>query len=125
MERGTVDRCRFLALLSDRLPDVAADIDECSAGLLHMEINILARASLAAIRSEDGVTLRSHLALVEDAFRNATPELRSALCTAYLEQIDFGGRRAMKIRAREMLSPQVSAEVDALKEFWDRQRLQP
>lgn len=43
MERGTVDRCRFLALLSDRLPDVAADIDECSAGLLHMEINILAR----------------------------------------------------------------------------------
>lgn len=83
------------------------------------------RASLAAIRSEDVVTLRSHLALVEDAFRNATPELRSALCTAYLEQIDFGGRRAMKIHAREMLSPQLSAEVDALKEFWDRQRLQP
>ena len=124
MQRGTIDRDRFIALLNDRLPDVAADIDECETGLLHLEINALARASLAAIRAEDIAVLRTHFSLVEDVFQNGTAEVQSALCTAYLEQIDFRGRRAMKIRAREMLTPQLRANVEALEEFWDRERSQ-
>ena len=37
-----IDRDRFIALLTERYPAVAADIDECARGLLHLEMGALA-----------------------------------------------------------------------------------
>lgn len=113
-----------MTLLAERFPEIADDLDESIAGNLHLGLFVLARKSLTAIRMEDVTTLKSHFTFVEDAFRNGTPEVQDALCVAYLEQIDFRGRRARKLRARELLSPPLETAVKSLEEFWDRERSQ-
>ena len=53
---GYVDRDAFIAMLAERYPAVAAEIDDCNRGQLHMEMGQLSIAVQAAITDEDVAT---------------------------------------------------------------------
>lgn len=112
-----IDRDRFVAMLTERYPAVAADIDECARGLLHLEVGTLARATQTAISSEDKAAVRSYFAFIGEVFRLATPEVKSAVFVSFLECLSFDGRHGNRIGAREMLSPQLQAGLRGLERY--------
>jgi hypothetical protein len=112
-----IDRERFITLLAERYPAIAADIDECARGLLHLEIAALARATEAAISDEDKAAVKGYFAFIGEVFRLATPEVRNAVLVSFLECLSFDGRHGKRIGARELLSPQVQAGLRGLEEY--------
>jgi hypothetical protein len=112
-----VDREAFLAMLTERYPAVAADIDECARGLLHLEMGTLARAAQAAISDEDTAAVREHLRFIGEVYRRATPEVKNAIHVSYLERLSFDGRHGKRIKAREMLSPALQAGLRGLEAY--------
>ena len=102
---GEVDRDAFFAMLTERYPDVAADIDESMRGLLHLEMGQLSKAVQVAISDEDPAAVREHLRFIDDVYRRATPEVKNAVHVSYLERLSFDGKHGKRIKAREMLSP--------------------
>jgi hypothetical protein len=112
-----IDRDRFVALLTERFPAVAADIDECARGLLHLEMGALARAAQTAISDEDKATARGYFGFIGEVFRLATPEVKNAVFVSFLECLGFDGRHGKRIGAREMLSPQLLAGLRGLEEY--------
>jgi hypothetical protein len=114
---GRVDHAAFIALLKDQFPEVAADIDECSAGLLHLEMGTLARATQAAISAEDVPLVRKHFKFIDEVYRQSTPEVENAVNVSYLECIGFDGRHARRIQARELLSQQLQTALRELEDY--------
>ena len=112
-----IDRDRFIALLTERYPAVAADIDECACGRLHLEMGTLARATQVAISDEDTTAVKAYFAFVGEVFRLATPEVKNAVYVSYLECLGFDGRHGKRIKAREMLSPQLQAGLRGLEAY--------
>ncbi len=112
-----IDRERFIALLGERYPAIAADIDECARGLLHLEMGTLARATQAAISAEDKSAVRGYFAFIGEVFRLATPEVKNAVYVSFLECLSFDGRHGKRIGAREMLSPQLQTGLRDLEEY--------
>ncbi|MEQ8788048.1 MAG: hypothetical protein RIC55_17200 [Pirellulaceae bacterium] len=112
-----IDRERFVAMLTERYPSVAADIDDCARGLLHLEMGALARATQVAISAEDKAAVRGYFAFIAEVFRLATPEVKNAVFVSYLECLGFEGRHGKRIGAREMLSPQLQAGLRELEEY--------
>src|SRR5437764_9373341 len=94
-----IDRDRFVVLLTERFPEVAAAIDDCSQGLLHLEMATLARATQAAIDGQDRDTVRRHFQFIDEVFRQAAPEVENAVNVSYLENLRFEGRNAGPTRA--------------------------
>jgi hypothetical protein len=93
-----VDREAFIVLLTERYPAVAADIDECARGLLHLEMGTLARVAQSAISDEDTATVREHLRFIGEVYRRATPEVKNAVHVSYLECLNFDGKFGKRIR---------------------------
>ena len=114
---GDVDRDAFVAMLAERYPDVAADIDECMAGLLHLEMGQLAKAAQAAISDEDPTAVREHFRFIDEVYRRATPEVKNAVHVSYMERLSFEGKHGKRIKAREMLSPALQAGLRGLEEY--------
>lgn len=112
-----IDHDRFTALLTEHYPAVAADIDECARGLLHLELGTLARATQAAISDEDKAAVRGYFAFIGEVFRLATPEVKNAVFVSFLECLSFDGRHGKRIGAREMLTPQLQAGLRELEEY--------
>ncbi len=102
---GVVDHARFAGILAERFPDIATSVDDCSRGLLHLEMGTLARATQAAISAEDVETVQRHFEFVDEIFRVAAPDVENAIYVSYLEHLAFDGRHGKRIRARELLSP--------------------
>ena len=65
-----IDRMQFIALLTERFPAVAADVDECARGLLHLEMGALARATQAAISDEDTAAVKGYFACSDSQGKN-------------------------------------------------------
>jgi hypothetical protein len=114
---GKIDHATFIAMLTEQFPEVAADMDECSAGLLHPEMGTLARAAQAAISAEDVPLVRKHFQFIDEVYRRSTPEVENAVNVSYLESIGFDGRHANRIKARELLSPQLQTALRELEEY--------
>ena len=114
---GTVDREAFIVMLAERYPAVASDIDECARGLLHLEMGALARVAQAAISDEDTAAVREHFRFIGEIYRQATPEVKNAVHVSYLECLSFDGKHGMRIRAREMLSPELQAGLSGLEAY--------
>jgi hypothetical protein len=112
-----IDRERFISLLTERYPEVAADVDDCARGLLYLEMGALARATQAAISAENRAAVRGYFAFIDEVFRLATPEVKNAVFVSFLEYLSFGGRHGKRIGAREMLSPQLQAGLRGLEEY--------
>src|SRR5688500_17326900 len=102
-----IDHSRFVALLTARFPEVAAAIDECSQGLLHLEMATLARATQAAIDNQDKATVIRHFQFVGEVFRDAAPDVENAVNVTHLENLRFEGRKAAPTKARDLLTPRL------------------
>ena len=100
----TIDHRRFIELLTGRFPEVAASIDDCDEGLLHLEMATLARATQAAIDAREWKTVRRHFAFVDEAFRAADEYVENAVYVSYLENLSDGGLKA-GAEARGKLPP--------------------
>jgi len=98
-----IDRDRFVALLAERFPNVAAAINDCSQGLLHLEMATLARATQAAIDDQDHDTVRRHFHFIDEIFQQAASDVENAVNVSYLENLRFGGCKAAPTKARELL----------------------
>ena len=115
-----IDRDGFIALLTKRFPVVAASIDECSHGLLHPEMATLARATQAAIDSQDRETVCRHFKFIDEVFRQAAPDVENAVNVSYLENLRFEGRKAGPTKARELLTPRLLQALTELEEYLAR-----
>ena len=112
-----IDHERFIALLTERFPEVAAAIDDCSLGLLHLEMATLARATQAAIDGRDHDTVQRHFQFIDEVFRQAAPDVQNAVNVSYLENLRFEGRKAGPAEARELLTPRLRQALAELEEY--------
>lgn len=115
-----IDHDRFMALLTERFPEVAAAIDDCSQGLLHPEMGTLARATQTAIDSQDRDTVRRHFQFIDEVFRQAAPDVENAVNVSFLENLRFEGRKAAATKARELLTPRLRKALSELEEYLAR-----
>jgi hypothetical protein len=112
-----VDREAFIVMLTERYPAVAANIDECARGLLHLEMGSLARAAQSAISDEDTASVKEHFRFIGEVYRRASPEVKNAVHVSYLECLSFDGKHGKRIKAREMLSPELQAGLRGLESY--------
>ena len=84
-----IDHDGFVAMLVERFPAIAGDIDNSSRGLLHCEMATFARATQLAIDNHDMDTIRRHFEFIDEVFRMATPEVENAVNVSYLENLRF------------------------------------
>jgi len=117
---GNIDHPRFIALLKARFPEVVAMIDDCSEGLLHLEMGTFARATQHAIDHQDKPTVRAHFQFIDEVFRDAAPDVQNAVYVSYLENLRFDGRKAAPTGARELLSPRLQQALTDLEAYLDR-----
>jgi hypothetical protein len=115
-----IDHSGFITLLTERFPVVTASIDDCSQGLLHCEMATLARATQAAIDSQDKATVRAHFQFIDEVFRDAGPDVKNAVNVSYLENLRFEGRKAVQTNARELLPPRLRQVLAELEEYLSR-----
>lgn len=115
-----IDREHFVALLTERFPEVAAQIDESSQGLLHLEMATLARATQAAIDSQDKETVKRHFRFIDEVFRDAASDVENAVHVSYLENLRFEGRKAGPTKARALLPPRLQQALIKLEEYLDK-----
>jgi hypothetical protein len=115
-----IDHARFIALLTARFPEVAAAIDDCSQGLLHLELATLARATQAAIDYQDKATIVRHFQFVDEVFRDSAPDVENAVNVSYLENLRFVGRKAAPTKARDLLTPRLRQALIELEEYLAR-----
>ena len=100
-----IDHLRFVTLLTERFPEVTASIDDCSKGLLHLEIATFARTTQAAIDRHDKAMVRAQFQFIDEVFRDAAPDLANAVNVSYLENLRFEGRIAAPTKARRTFPP--------------------
>jgi hypothetical protein len=112
-----IDHPQFIAMLRQRFPDVAEVIDDCSAGLLHLEVAALGRATIEAVRDGDVKAVMDHFAFADEVYRYADAAVENAINVCYLEHIDFERRKAKAIKARELLTPRLRQAVKELEEY--------
>jgi hypothetical protein len=117
---GNIDQQRFVAVLTERFPEVAAAIPDSCRGLLHMEMATVARATQAAIDAQDRETVRRHFLFVDEVLRDAAPEVANAVHVSYLENLRFEGRKAGPTRARELLTPRLQQALADLEAYLAR-----
>jgi hypothetical protein len=115
-----IDHPRFIALLTAQFPEVAAAIDDCSQGLLHLEMATLARATQSAIYNQDKATVIRHFQFVDEVIRDAAPDVWNAVNVSYLENLHFEGRKAAPAKARELLTPRLRQALIELEEYLER-----
>lgn len=113
-----IDRDRFVALLAERFPEVAAQIGDIAAGLVHCEMDTVQRATNAAIRSGDLPTVLAHFEFVDEVIRGADAAVENAVIVSYLEGLDFRGVHGAA--ARKLLRPRLRTELDAQLEYLRR-----
>jgi hypothetical protein len=106
-----IDHKRFLALLTEGFPEVVADVDDCSRGLLHLEMASFARATQAAIDERDIETIERHFRFADKVLRDAAPDVENAIYVSYLENLRFEGRKAHATKARTLLPPRLKAAL--------------
>ena len=114
---ATLADAGFLTRLAVRFPDIAASVDECSLGLLHLEMGIFASATQQAISAEDVATVQCHFEFVDELLQNAGSDLVNAINVSYLEHLSFDGRHGKRISARELLSLRLQKALSGLETY--------
>jgi len=114
-----IDHSRFIELLSVRFPEVYADIDDNSSGLLHPEVGTLARATQRAIDAGETDQVIAYFKFVDEIFTKAAPDVENAIYVSYLENLNFGGRNHYRTSARKLLPTRLSRALRELEEYLD------
>lgn len=115
-----IDRDRFIALLTERFPAIAASSDDCRQGLLHLEMATFARATQMAIDAQDHHTVQRHFQFIDEVFRQAAPDVENAVNVSYLENLSFEGHKAASMKARDLLTPRLRQALAELEEYLAR-----
>jgi hypothetical protein len=115
---NAIDHSRFIAMLNQRYPQIAASINEYGEGLLHCEMATVARTTQAAIDAGDEETVRQHFAFIDEIFPDAAPDVENAIWVSYLENLRFEGRKAGYVDARKLLSPRLANALAELEAGW-------
>ncbi|HMF20408.1 MAG TPA: hypothetical protein VKE98_24575 [Gemmataceae bacterium] len=116
----SIDHGRFITLLAERFPIVAASIGDCFKGKIHLEVATLATATQASIDDQDKGTVQAHFEFIDEVLPEATPDLENAIYVSYLEKLWFEGRKAAPTRARDLLTPRLRQALADLEEYLDR-----
>ncbi len=106
----------FAAHLARHFPEVAARIDDCDFGVLHLEVGALKLATKDAIAKRDWHTVCNYFTFVADLLANAGPELRDAINVSYLGNLFYGETSPDFAKARTLLPKllaQALAQIEA------------
>lgn len=117
---GLKDRGDFERMLGEQFPAVAAEIDDCERGLLHLEMAVLARATCRAIDTGDLHEVQAQIRFVDELFSEAGPDLENAVYVSYLENVFLGSDNLRYVSAREMLSKRLQTALADLEEHWKK-----
>jgi hypothetical protein len=118
MANGSIDHARFISLLTEQFPVVAAEMDDCRRGLLHCEMGAFSHATQTAIDAGDDESVRQHFLFIDGIFRDATPDVENAVYVSYLENLRFEGRKAGPTNARELLPPRLQQALAEVEAYW-------
>lgn len=113
------DRDEFIKQLAARFPEVASDVDDCSEGLLHLEMATFARATQAAINDGDTDLVKRYFTFADEIYSGATPDVENAVNVSYLENLHFDGRNPNRAKTRGLLSPRLSNALASLEKYLD------
>lgn len=114
---GHIDNQKFLAMLADRYPDIAGQLVDYETRAPFFAMQAVARETQTAIKDGDVRAVRDYFKFMDEIYRQATPDVQNAVHVSYLECISFDGRRALSIKAREMLSPALQAALGSLENY--------
>jgi hypothetical protein len=120
MASGVIDHPKFIAMLTERFPAIANSIDDCSQGLLHLEMATLARATQAAIDQQDKDTVLQHFGFIDEVFLDANADVKNAVYVSYLENLELFGQKARSANARDLLPPRLQQALAELEEHWKK-----
>lgn len=98
-----MDRQQLLARLTAEFPEVAAQIRDDEAGLLHYEVAAFRRATGEALDSGHLWSAERHFRFVAEMLAEADPQLRNALEISYVEDLalgDFSPERHAAVKSR-------------------------
>jgi hypothetical protein len=115
-----IDHSRFIALLTERFPEIAASIDDDFRGLLHLEVATFARATQPAIDDQDKAKVLRHFKFIDEVFRDASPDVENAINVSYLENLRFEDRKEALANARDLLTPRLQVALAELEEYLER-----
>ena len=114
---GPIDGERFIALLAERFPAVADELDDYELTRPHLAMGALATVVQAAISAEDAAAVAEHFDFIGDVYRNADAAVKNAVHVSYLERLSFDGRHGRAIGARGLLSPQLWRALRGLEQY--------
>ncbi len=115
-QRGCLDsvapsgNAGFAVHLARHFPEVAARIDDCDFGVLHLEVGALKLATRDAIAKRDWHTVCNYFNFVADLLAGAGDELRDAVNVSYLGNLFYGETSPDFAKARTLL-PKPLAEA--------------
>src|SRR4051812_30719380 len=104
-------RADFLSRLAAHFPDVAAQINQDEAGLLHCEVAAWRRATGQAMDAGRFWAAEGHFRLVAELLQDAGPELKNALDISYLEDLAFAECTPARYRAVKERMPRALRAV--------------
>src|SRR5687767_13531855 len=117
---NVVDRTEFVRRLGERFPNIAAQIDDIDRGLLHPEMAVFARATVAAIEAGNASLVADFLTFADEILGSADTAVENAIYVSYLENVFLGETRQIYLNARRKLSPRLARGLVELEEHFER-----
>jgi hypothetical protein len=118
MDSGSIGHSRFIALLTQRFPEIFANVGDCARRLLHPEMGTVAQATQLAINAGDHETVRKHFEFIDEVLQDAAPDVENAVYVSYLENLRFDESEAESACARKLLPPRLRQALVDLEAHW-------
>jgi hypothetical protein len=115
-----IDRELFLLALTERFPEIAAQISDIEAGLLHPEMSVVSTATRNAIEVGDWQAVATHFEFVGEVFAGGNEAVRNAVYVSYLENVLLGETATQFSFARAMLPPVLGEAMVELEAHFER-----
>ena len=80
----------------------------------------LARATQAAINSEDKAVVWAHFQFIDEVLRDAASDVENAVYVSYLENLQLEGKKLGSTEARDLLTPRLLHALVDLEDYLGR-----
>lgn len=111
-----IDHATFMVMLSEQFPEVVADIDESSRGLLHCEMGSFAGMTEKAIDREEFGRAHQYFQFIDEVRKKAHPEVENAIDVSYIEYLAFSEvteRRRQALKSMPLAMREILLEIDS------------
>jgi hypothetical protein len=112
-------KSRFSAYLAVHFPEVAANMDDADAGVLHLEVATLTSASKEAIKKRDWALANRHFSFVDGVLGNAEIELHDAIGISYLVNLFYNETSIEFAKARTLLPKQLGVALEIMERHYE------